>query len=335
MINKISEDALNPSTITLSSTALDSEDTSAVFLLAADCAKRLRVGSLFKSTISGKSEVIQAHSVTSATVGVTRGFGATDPQDHAASVVFTIIGSPAQEGADMPSDQSTIRSKVSNYTQIFTKGVEITGTKQAVDEAGLANELAYQTEARMMELKRDLDKAIIGSYKAGTVAGSDTVYRTMSGLREYIGAASGNSSATAEALTESVVNAMVKAVWDDGGTPDTILVGGIQKRKISTFDEAYRKTEMSATKVGYTVTSFLSDLGIPLNVIVDRWVTDDTAFLLSSDKVKYLPLQGRSFFMQDVAKTGDSFKKEIVGEYTCEVRNALEAHYVHTNLTVI
>jgi hypothetical protein len=37
--------------------------------------------------------------------------------------------------------------------------------------------------------------------------------------------------------------------------------------------------------------------------------------------VKLLPLQGRSFAYQEVAKTGDATKGQIVGEYVLEVKN--------------
>jgi hypothetical protein len=43
--------------------------------------------------------------------------------------------------------------------------------------------------------------------------------------------------------------------------------------------------------------------------------------VLASPRVKVVPLRGRSFQFERVAKTGDSEKGMVLGEYTTEVKN--------------
>ena len=57
--------------------------------------------------------------------------------------------------------------------------------------------------------------------------------------------------------------------------PDMVLVGGLQKQKISAFDKEYRRSTMDTRRAGFTVEEFVSDLGINLRVVVDRWIPED------------------------------------------------------------
>jgi hypothetical protein len=142
----------------------------------------------------------------------------------------------------------------------------------------------------------------------------------------------GNVNRTAETLTPSVVNAMAKQVFDDGGMPSILLLGGTQKQKVSTFDQEFRRSTLDVRRAGYTVEEFVTDLGINLRVVVDRWVPNDVAMVLDGSRIKVMPLSGRAFFLEKLAKTGDAENWQIVGEYTMEVRNAAQAHAYHSNL---
>lgn len=293
---------------------------------------KITAGTLLKDRLSGKTEVIQVTAVSSTSATVTRGYGATSAQTHAAGATWEIISNPRPQGMEGPADESTTRALKHNFTQIFSKGVKITGTAEAIDHAGLNSESQYQVMMRLKELKRELDRSCIMGVRAPNDVGAST-YGTMGGLIDFIGfIAAGNVNGTAETLTPSVVNTMAKQVFDDGGSPDTLLVGGVQKQKISSFDQEFRRSTLDSRRAGYTVEEFVTDLGVNLRIIVDRWVPNDVAMVLDSSRIKIMPLQGRSFFLEKLAKTGDAEKWQIVGEYTMEVRNAAEAHAYHFNL---
>ena len=89
---------------------------------------------------------------------------------------------------------------------------------------------------------------------------------------------------------------------------------------------------MDSRRAGFTVEEFVSDLGINLRVVVDRWMPVDMAIVIDSSRIHIKPLQGRSFFLEKLAKTGDAEKWQVIGEYTMEVKQAAKAHAVHWNL---
>ena len=65
------------------------------------------------------------------------------------------------------------RTRLGNYTQINGKSIAISGTRRAIDQAGVADEYAYQLKKRGTELRRDLEFSLIHSYQtSGQRAGA-------------------------------------------------------------------------------------------------------------------------------------------------------------------
>lgn len=326
------EDALNPNTATGAEEIDNSETTIDV---ATGHGVRFKVGTLFRVVRNGSTEVIQVTAVSTDALTVVRGYGSTSAEDHSAAgatPTLQIIANPKQESEDAPDDESRVRVKVSNYTQIFQKGIRISHTMRSVLQAGVADEFTFQIARRLMEIERELDSALILGIKSGD-AGSDSAYRTMGGLLEYASQSGGNTNTTSEALTPTVLNDMCKQIWDDGGIPNFVLVSGKQKRRISAFDQSYRRMTYDGNTAGYVVDKFVSDLGFVLDVIVDPWVPDDVAIVGDLAKVRVMPLRNDSMRAEELAKTGRSHKAHVTGQYTCEVRNAKEAFAYHNNLS--
>lgn len=328
------EDELNPVTVRASSNSTSGALASArtTWIISASEAARVTAGTLIRNQLSGKTEVLQVTARTGVTATVVRGYGNTSAEGHAASATYDIISHPRPEGMAGPKDESRARSRNYNYTQIFSAGVQITGTAEAIKHNGPDSESAYQIDKRLREKMRELSRSVIMGIRS-TDRHSDTVYGTFGGLLDYIPyASSGNTNTTAETLTPSVLNTMVKQIWDDGGTPTHIVVGGTQKQKISGFDKEYRRSTLDGRRAGFTVEEFVSDLGVVLPVVVDRWMPTDTCLVIDSSRIKIMPLRTRGFFLEKLAKTGDFEPWQIVGEYTMEVKNAAKAHAVHSNL---
>ena len=68
----------------------------------------------------------------------------------------------------------------------------------------------------------ELNGTSINSIRSAS-EGSSTDYSSMGGLVEFASQALGNTCSTAEPLTPSVINTMVKQIWDDGG----MVAGGL------------------------------------------------------------------------------------------------------------
>lgn len=324
------ERSLNAITVTAGE-ALTNSDTT--FDLATGHGSRVRIGTLLRDTAQGKTEVIQVTAVSTDQLTIVRGYGSTSGEAHDNATTFRIIGRPKQSGEDMSADQSTARTRRYNNCQIFEAGLTIAGDAEAVLKAGVASEVALQGADRMMELVRELDNAIIHGI-INESAASDSVYRTMGGLIEYLTLSNGNSNNTSEAISEQTINAMYKQAYDDGGNPNLLVCNQAQMRQISTFNADKIRVAPGAGIAGTYVTKYMTDLGQELEILLDRWVPDDTVLLLDTTRLMVMPMSGRSFGMKVIAPTGDAEKRQIIGDYTMEVRNPLEAHAIHTNLTV-
>lgn len=325
------EDSLNPNSATCAE-ALDNSETELDVVTGQG--KRFRIGTLFTLNIAGFTEVMQVTGVATDTLTIVRGYGSTSASAGSANTddPIRIISNTNQEGQDMPADASKIRTKVSNFTQIFQYGINISATMRAVLQAGVADEFTFQVSRRLMEAMRELDSTLVAGIKSAT-AGSDSVYRSMGGIVEFSSQSDGNVTTTSEALTLTVVNAMAKQIWDDGGIPNFILVGGKQKRAVSAFDQSARRSVYDTSVAGYVVDRIITDLGFVLDVIVDPWVPDDVAIVGDLNKVRVMPLRNSAMRAEDLAKTGASTKAQIYGEYTAEFRNAKEAFAYHNNLS--
>lgn len=334
LTHRWNEDKLNPNTATLDE-ELDNNETDVT--VATNHGKRFVIGTLFKNNQQGKTEVFQVIDVNGDVLTVaTRGYGTTSGETHTNGSTLMIIGHVKQESwKPTQEDWTQERSAVSNFLSTTGYGIAITRRRQAIDHAGIPSEFAHQAAYRLKEYMRQLDSMLINSVKSAT-EGSDSVYSSMGGLIEFVSAGGGNITNNDQDITTSVVNAAVKQIWDAGGLVAggrlVLVCGGKQKRNISAFDQAYRRLDFDSRSVGFVVEKFLSDLGFELEVVVDPWMPDDTILIGDVGRVKVGPLQGDGVGLEDLAKTGRLIEAMVTGSYTAEIRNALEAWAIISNL---
>ena len=294
---------------------------------------RVRIGTLLRDIAQGKTELVQVTAISTDALTITRGYSGTPDEAHAAAAEFRIVGRPKQDGADLSTDNSTTRTKITNFTQIFEDAVVIAGAAEAVVKAGVTSEVSLQAADRLMELIRELDNSIIMGAKSGD-AGSDTSYRTMEGIIEYLLQSGAQKATNSETLTENVLNTMYRLAFDAGGDPTLIALNQRQMQAMSAFNADKIRIVPGINIAGSFVSHFITDLGQELEVVLDRWIPNDTVLLLDPSRINVQPLRTRAFGINPIAPTGDAIKRQILGEYTIEVRNAKEAHAIHTNLTV-
>ena len=322
------EDSLLPNSDTINQTTFTPSPTTAT-QITVDNASRFRAGDQLRA--EGQTEIMLVTAVNGSTLTVTRAYGGTTPAPLADEQLLHILGNGALEGAPRSDPRFTTRARRTNYTQIFSAPVEVSGSQQAVDTIAVADELEYQKQQRLRELLRDLENCVInGVAPASTPQGSSTVRRTMNGIVHQIstnlfmpgidplpdGAGAGNNE-----LTEAVLNAALRAVWEQSsGSIDTIVCSGAQKRRINSFTTAVRGYEPKDTTYRDLVNTYESDYGA-CRVILSRSVPSDTVLLLDSSRINVLPLAGRSFHYKPLAAGGDSESGLVLGEYTVQLMN--------------
>jgi len=260
------------------------------------------------------------------------------------------------EGADASGASDTPTTRVGNRTQIQGKTVHISGTLDAVDKAGRKTETAYQLAKAGQELKRDMEKTILGNVAASNgTAGSAA--RLLGSIQSWLGTnfvtmtdgvapvnangtAARTEGATASAFTEDKLKDVVKSCFENGGNPTLLVVPPTQKQVVSTFAgiaaQRYEAPAAKATTIIGAADVYLSDFGT-LSVVPDRFMTADTtpdaeqALVLDPTMASVATL--RPFESNLLAKTGDSEKHQMLVEYTLQVSNE-KAHGIVADLAV-
>lgn len=248
------------------------------------------------------------------------------------------------EGDDATTDASTTTTRVYNYRQISDKVARVTGTQEAVKKAGRRSEMAFQMEARMKELKRDVETRLLGNY--ASVAGNATLEPECAGAQAWVKtntdkasdatASTGNGTdihtdGTARALAESQVEAVLALAWTNGGNPTMGILNAFQKRKFAGFSgNATRTSDGDKKKVVNSIDIYIDPLGNEVRLVPCRQAPTDVIYFFDTEYAKFAVL--RDFKSVDLAKTGDSERKQILVEYTLEVCNE-KAHAAVYDLT--
>ncbi|MCB9838380.1 MAG: DUF5309 family protein [Phycisphaeraceae bacterium] len=332
------EDTLLPNTDAVNQSTF-SPDATTDTTFTVDNGDRFRVGDLVRG--EGLKEVMLVTAVSGDDLTVTRSYGGTTGEALADNLKLIILGNAAIEGADRPETRFTNRTRMRKYTQIFTASVEVSGSQQAVQSIGVADELDYQKQERLRELLRDLENCVINGVAASSEPqGTSTVRRTMNGVLHSvqtnafvtgIGGFPTGGGVSENELSEEQLNTAMKLIWESSsGSVHTIVVNGFQKRKINAFVGDKRGYSPRDTNFRDLVSVYESDYGVA-RVVLSRWVPADTVLLLDSTRIDVLPLDGRSFAFKPLASSGDSEVGQLIGEYTLEMRNE-SAHGLITGL---
>jgi len=248
----------------------------------------------------------------------------------------------AVEGNNPTNTTVNPTTRVFNYCEIAQYAFQISGTAQAVNTAGRANEMAFQLVKYGLQMKRDMESAL--SQNNGYASGATGTARVSASLESWISSnftsqGSGGSPAsvgfvtgtgttapvdnsTAVTVTEANVKTMIRAAWAAGGNPDTILVGPYNKVKVSGFsgiltNNIFQQAGGQA-KIVAAADAYVSDFGT-LKVVPSRFNRDRTLCVLDMNywAIAYL----RPFQSVQLAVTGDNIQRMILAEYSLVSRN--------------
>jgi len=255
------------------------------------------------------------------------------------------------EGDDAASPANTVTVRLGNRTQIQGKTVHISGTLDAVDKAGRKTETAYQLAKAGQELKRDMEKTILGNVGSSNgTAGSAA--RLLGSIQawlntNYVGSGTAGTGdgttarveGTPAAFTEANLKSVVKSCFENGGNPTMLIVPPTQKVNVSAFagiaEQRYQApTNGKQTTIMGAADVYLSDFGT-LSVVPDRFMTQEVsegeqALVIDPTMLAIATL--RPFQSTVLAKDGDSEKHQMLSEYTLQVSNE-KAHGIIADLS--
>ena len=231
------------------------------------------------------------------------------------ALASAVINNYHVEGADAGTAATTVTARVTNQTQISKKVVEVSGSHEAVNNAGKKSELAHQLAKASKELKRDMEGSLLADNAAA--AGNATTARETRGAAHWIttNVTDAGTSGTNAAMVEADVLAAAEAVWTAGGEASTILLGATNKKLITAMSgraDAIRSVADNNMTIQNSVDVYVSDFGT-YNIVMDRFCDQDFVYFLDHDmwSVDYL----RDFQTVDIARAGDGEKKMLLVEY--------------------
>lgn len=214
---------------------------------------------------------------------------------------------------------TTLRS---NNTQIMSKAFEVTATADAVATYGRAKETAYQLGKALKELKRDIERAMVGVDNAA-VTGDSSTAREMASATQMI--ASGNQidagSNAADALTEAKLLDCHEAVYTAGGDPSILYVKPADAEIVAGFTGSSGRTRNfnDETKTLTNVVDVLVNPYGTLRVVLSRHQLTTHAFLIDPSMWRTCVL--RPVTRTLLAKNSDSDRHLVVGEMTLKHMN--------------
>lgn len=249
-----------------------------------------------------------------------------------------------EDNAQLEGDEASYTTpaatvRVGNYTQILRKTALVSGTLEVVDKAGRKSEMAYQKAKRGKEMKLDLEKILFRA-QAGNAGGTGTA-RRLASLNAWVktnvdaGSGGGNPTYTAgvpgatrtdgtqRAFTETILKNTLQAVWTSGGKPRVLMVGPVNKAKVSGFSGiATRSFDISNSSpkpmaIIASVDVYVSDWGT-VRVVPSRLQRERDAWVIDPEMLELAFL--RPMKSTPMAKTGDADKEMLLMEVTLQVK---------------
>lgn len=308
------EEELTSQVVNCSSIATDQTNS---WTIVVDDTSAIRVGDILHADDAALSTTSYevASVVDSTALALIPAFGATAHDVNPTATVnvslYRLIGQNLSEGADPKAFRGNDRTNPYNYTQVGQEAVQVSRTERKRQTYGVADEYTHQVQKKFKELAIRMERALTTGvrYQAGSK-------RTMGGLFSYI---TTNSRSGVVANTKALINSLVRDAYSQGGSPELLVVSPAVKAAISAnVDPTLRRTTGDSVRAGFVVEKILTDFG-EIDIAIDRHFPTTKGLLLQTEFDTRRVFDG--YFHEMLAKTGDSDKGEIVGEFSLEVKN--------------
>ena len=192
------------------------------------------------------------------------------------------------------------RTRLGNYTQINGKTIAVSGTRRAVDQAGVADEYAYQLKKRGTEMGRDLEFDMVHGYNVSSAVGAQgNTARAAGGYQAFINGtatvnyvgqfeapsqattgagtdnegtaiprasvnASSSAAPTRGSLALSDIDSVMQKIYEEGGKATKIMLSPKLRRDFSDLmvsDTGVKRELGTSGQLRQSVDVYMSDFG--------------------------------------------------------------------------
>jgi hypothetical protein len=233
------------------------------------------------------------------------------------------------EGNDMTFTDLVEPTRGTNVVQLFQKDVRVSNTAQRVAHYGTGDPYAYQKTKKMVELARDIEKALVAGTRA---SGASGVSRRLDGAIALI-TTNKTARASGTSLSETEFNDIMQGIYDSGTdlNVDKAFTGSALKRVITGYTAGSTKfTNADGNKLYNSFSIYESDFGV-VTIQLEREVpttAGNKGILLvdsSKWKVAYLT-DGRPQHIP-LATIGSAKRGMLEAEITLEALNEKSSAY--------
>ena len=292
----------------------------------------LTVGTLLENDGS-TPEVLQITSIPGPnSILVSRGYGPSGTVGSlAAGGEFYVRGAAGVEGQDHGGTSvRRLGTRLANTVGLFRMEIAMSGTDMALDlygNDGYGSAKAKALRQALWGLENEVVRGVLngtnslGTFSTATGTGET---RTMQGLRNFI--ATVNSTITATSFSANphlYLGNIWQQVYNNGASEAetwAILAGPTFFRDISNLNDTKVQDSNTSELFKRRIRTYTGPYG-SAQVILSRALPATELMLIPRERVKVVPLQGRSFAITEMAKTGDNDKALLTGEYTSEVHH--------------
>ncbi|MGX7132355.1 SU10 major capsid protein [Enterococcus songbeiensis] len=208
------------------------------------------------------------------------------------------------------------RTWFNNYEEIFRKSTSVSGTLDAINVDGVGNELTNQVALRGMEMKIDLNRKLITGVKADEVG---EIGRKMNGILNLINAANKVETTTAGAVVRKDIDAMFRLMYDKGFMGEKLCLISPDMQDLMTDEVDNKSTKIAqfgeTVAFGLQLGKIVSNYGTGI-ALIEPALPAGTVAALDTNYLRLRPL--REWSAEQLAKTTDSRRVGIVGEYSLE-----------------
>jgi len=251
----------------------------------------------------------------------------------------------AAEGAAYAVSTSPVIVRLNNLTQIFTKGIEISGTLEAVDKAGRKSEFKYQSEKRGKEVMRDIEATLVSKQvKSASHGGAGLIQagaRVMGGYESWCGVAQEtdgtlqanatagtgasvwNATGSGAAFTLDDINEVLREINGvTSAAPSVVMMSTTNKvnfsNLINTSSMNTRRNIDEKGKLRQSVDLYESDFG-DVEVKHNYLMADVSVFIYDPSSLAMATL--RPLHFRDINEVGDALRSFMVQELTLEAKS--------------
>jgi hypothetical protein len=253
------------------------------------------------------------------------------------------------EGFELERTASQPTVRLTNVTQISKRDATVSGSQESAQAAGKGSEMAHQMALKSKVLKSDMEVIMSGrqARNNGDDANPNPSPRKTEAISHWIARAVDKDNVAGSAVigyktglpavatdafaavgagdqvafTEKMVGDAMQAAYENGASPNLLIVPPAIKRTVSTFKgRDTTQVIVGRTEVVATVDVIATDFG-RIKVIPSRWIPSDVSLLIDPNFLAVAFY--RNFRQFPLAKIGDAETRMILSEWGVEMRNPL------------